>query len=82
MITGAGLASGSFGAAKVSWVQCDVTDAAQAEAAVEETLQRCGRIDVLVNNAGICKPPSPPHFSPHPHPHTHMHVACEDSSIF
>src|SRR4051812_29689652 len=33
-------------------VQLDVTDEAQAKVAVEEAVQRFGRIDVLVNNAG------------------------------
>lgn len=34
-------------------VSCDVTDEAQVDAAVAEVLDRAGRIDVLVNNAGI-----------------------------
>ncbi len=34
-------------------IQADVSDAAQAAKLIEETLQRFGRIDVLVNNAGI-----------------------------
>src|SRR2546430_11801719 len=42
--------SGSPGAAAI---QADVSDAAQAAKLIEETLQRFGRIDVLVNNAGI-----------------------------
>lgn len=32
---------------------CDVTDAAQVQAFVEGTQDRLGRIDVLVNNAGV-----------------------------
>ena len=42
--------NGSPGAAAI---QADVSDAAQATKLIEETLQRFGRIDVLVNNAGI-----------------------------
>ncbi len=34
-------------------VQADVSDAAQAAKLIEETISRFGRIDVLVNNAGI-----------------------------
>ena len=34
-------------------VQADVADAAQAARLIEETMKRFGRIDVLVNNAGI-----------------------------
>ena len=30
----------------------DVTDAQQAEAAVQETIRKCGRLDILINNAG------------------------------
>jgi NAD(P)-dependent dehydrogenase (short-subunit alcohol dehydrogenase family) len=37
---------------RVHPISLDVTDAAQREAAVAETLERFGRIDVLVNNAG------------------------------
>src|ERR1700694_2551892 len=34
-------------------IQADVSDAAQAAKLIEETINRFGRIDVLVNNAGI-----------------------------
>ncbi|GAB3260556.1 SDR family NAD(P)-dependent oxidoreductase [Nocardioides dilutus] len=35
------------------WLGCDVTDRAQVVAAVEALLGRCGRLDIVVNNAGI-----------------------------
>jgi len=34
-------------------IACDVTDPASVNGAVAEVVQRCGTIDVLVNNAGI-----------------------------
>lgn len=34
-------------------VRCDVTDEASVDALVETTLEQCGRIDVLVNNAAV-----------------------------
>ena len=33
-------------------LRCDVTDDAQIEALIAATLERCGRLDVVVNNAG------------------------------
>ncbi|MCQ2103740.1 MAG: SDR family NAD(P)-dependent oxidoreductase, partial [Fibrobacter sp.] len=33
-------------------VQCDITDTAKVEAAVDEILAKFGRIDILINNAG------------------------------
>lgn len=37
------------------WIQCDVADEASIEAAVAAVLAEAGRIDVLVNNAGITR---------------------------
>ncbi len=40
---------------EVGFQKVDVTDAASVEGAVSEVMERWGRIDVLVNNAGIVK---------------------------
>ena len=40
---------------RVAFIQTDVGDAGQAQRLVERTLQAFGRLDVLVNNAGIIK---------------------------
>src|SRR5438477_8653448 len=34
-------------------VRCDLTETAQIQSAVQQTLQRFGKIDILINNAGI-----------------------------
>lgn len=34
-------------------IQCDLLDAAQIQSAVQQTLERFGKIDILINNAGI-----------------------------
>ena len=41
------------GSQRAMAIQADVSDATQAASLIEETVQRFGRIDVLVNNAGI-----------------------------
>jgi NAD(P)-dependent dehydrogenase (short-subunit alcohol dehydrogenase family) len=38
---------------KVLAIQADLTDLAQADRAVERTVAECGRLDTLVNNAGV-----------------------------
>lgn len=42
-------------AAAPRWIQCDVADEASIEAAIAAVLAEAGRIDVLVNNAGITR---------------------------
>jgi 3-oxoacyl-[acyl-carrier protein] reductase len=37
----------------VEYVHCDVSDSASAETCVRESLERFGRIDILVNNAAL-----------------------------
>jgi 3-oxoacyl-[acyl-carrier protein] reductase len=41
------------------FVACDVTDEASVEAAVLSVLEREGRLDIMVNNAGIITLPAP-----------------------
>jgi 3-hydroxybutyrate dehydrogenase len=38
---------------KVSGYVCDVTDETQIKAAIDETIKTYGRIDILINNAGL-----------------------------
>src|SRR2546430_2186058 len=38
---------------EVLTLQCDLLDAAQIQSAVESTLGRFGKIDILINNAGM-----------------------------
>lgn len=44
----------AMGGSNCLGVACDITDRAQVEAMVARAIETYGRIDVLVNNAGIC----------------------------
>lgn len=47
--------AGDIGEAAIA-IGCDVTNYAQVEAAVTATLKRFGRLDVVINNAGLIEP--------------------------
>src|SRR5260370_31352055 len=40
-------------ATEVLTIPCDLLESAQIQSAVQQTLQRFGKIDILINNAGI-----------------------------
>lgn len=44
----------------LQFVRCDVSDEADVERAVETAIRRFGRLDGLVNNAGLADPENPP----------------------
>lgn len=44
---------------RVHTAACDVTDAAQVDALVEDCVERFGRLDILVNNVGRSEPGNP-----------------------
>jgi 3-oxoacyl-[acyl-carrier protein] reductase len=48
-------AAEALGAARAVGLACDVSDAESAEAAVEAVAEQLGKVDVLVNNAGITR---------------------------
>ena len=53
------VAAGLRRTAPVETMTCDIADFAQVAAAVERTRAAFGRIDVLVNNAGVIEPIGP-----------------------
>jgi len=48
-------AAGTTGGGKVAAVQVDIRDSRACAAAVDRVAERCGRIDLLVNNAGMIR---------------------------
>jgi NAD(P)-dependent dehydrogenase (short-subunit alcohol dehydrogenase family) len=47
-------------AGRAEFMACDVADEAQIAAAVKNAIEKFGRLDALVNNAGIAHPYNPP----------------------
>ena len=47
---------------EVLTLQCDLLESAQIQSAVQQTLQRFGKIDILINNAGIIEIGPVEHF--------------------
>jgi NAD(P)-dependent dehydrogenase (short-subunit alcohol dehydrogenase family) len=41
------------GDGQIQFFRCDVTNEAEVKAAIDESIERFGRIDVLINNAGV-----------------------------
>src|ERR1700687_39842 len=49
-------AAGEIGATRAMALRCDVGDTASVNASIAQVVHDLGRIDVLVNNAGIMEP--------------------------
>src|SRR5438309_11161500 len=49
-------------ATEVLTIQCDLLESAQIQSAVQQTIQRFGKIDILINNAGIIEIGPLPHM--------------------
>ena len=41
------------GGAEVEVIQCDVRDQSAVQSAIQQTVERYGRVDILINNAGV-----------------------------
>ncbi|WP_316823105.1 SDR family oxidoreductase [Pedobacter gandavensis] len=50
-----------LGNARHLGITCDISDAEQVKTAIQQTLEKYGRIDVIHNNAGIASPSKPLH---------------------
>jgi len=49
---------------ELAFIRCDVARESDVRAGVRQVLGRCGRLDALVNNAGIASPGSSVPSSP------------------